>query len=137
MGLSSALLPGVLWDKMQQQKAQKITKEMLREAEEVAGLQFTEAQPDMMLERVNEKLHMYEELRRVHLDVTVAPALRFSPILPGMHFDTVKRPFRMSAIGTLRRPSDLESLAFWPVTHLSALIRSRQLSSLELTVRAR
>ena len=27
------------------------------------------------------------ELRRVHLDVSDAPALRFSPILPGMKFE--------------------------------------------------
>jgi len=76
---------------------------------------------------------MYKELREAHLDVTVQPALRFSSILPGMRFDTVKRPFRMSAIGALKRPPDSESLSFWPVTQLAALIRSRQLSSLELT----
>jgi Asp-tRNA(Asn)/Glu-tRNA(Gln) amidotransferase A subunit family amidase len=133
MGLSSSLLPGVLWAKLQEQKAPKITREMLREAEEISGLHFTDAQRDTMLKGVNENRDMYKELRQVHLDVAIPPALRFSPILPGMRFDTVKRPFRMSAIGTLRRPSDSESLSFWPVTHLSALIRSRQLSSLELT----
>lgn len=39
----------------------------------------------------------------------------------------------MSEVGALKKPSDLESLSFWPVTHLSALVRSRQLSSQELT----
>jgi Asp-tRNA(Asn)/Glu-tRNA(Gln) amidotransferase A subunit family amidase len=131
MGLSSSLLPGVLWAKLQEQEAQKITREMLREAEEISGLHFTDAQRDTMLKGLNENRDLYKELRQVHLDVTIPPALRFSPILPGMRFDIVKRPFRMSAIGTLRKPS--ESLSFWPVTHLSALIRSRQLSSLELT----
>src|SRR5260370_34932322 len=87
----------------------------------------------MMRKGVNENPHLEEELRQGPLKVTIPPALRFSPILPGMRFDTAHRPFRMSAIGTLSRPSDLESLAFWPVTRLSALIRSRQLSSLELT----
>src|SRR6266568_7354659 len=133
MGLSRSLLPGVLWAKLQEQKGQKITREMLRDAEEISGLHFTDAQRDMMLKGVNENRDMYKELRQVHLDVTVPPALRFSPILPGMRFDTVRRPFRMSTITPLRRPSDLESLSFWPVTHLSALIRSRQLASLELT----
>lgn len=133
IGLSSSLLPGVLWAKLQEQKTQKITAAMLREAEEISGLHFTDAQRDMMLKGVNENRDMYKQLREVHLDVTVQLALRFSPILPGMRFETVQWPLRMSAIGTLSRPSDLESLAFWPVTHLSALIRSRQLSSLELT----
>ncbi len=133
MGLSSSLLPGVLWAKLQEQKAQKITREMLRDAEEISGLHFTDAQREMMLEGVNQNREIYKELRQVHLDVGVPPAFRFSPILPGMRFDTVSRPFRMSAIGTLTRPSDLESLSFWPVTHLSALFRSHQVSSLELT----
>jgi len=132
-GLSSTLLPGVLWGKLQEQSAQKITLEMLRDAEEIAGLDFTDAQREMMLKGVNQNRDIYKELRQVHLDVSVPPAFRFSPILPGMRFDTVKRPFRMSSIGALKRPADVESLSFWPVTHLSALIRSRQLASLELT----
>src|SRR5260370_42571033 len=74
MGLSSSLLPGVLWAKLQEQRTQKITGEMLREAEEISGLHFTDAQRDMMLKGVNENLHMYEELRKVHLNVTIPPA---------------------------------------------------------------
>ena len=133
VGLSSSLLPGVLWAKLHQQKAQKITREMLRDAEEIAGLHFTDTEREMMLSGVNQNRDIYKELRQVHLDPSIAPALRFSPILPGMRFDTVKLPFRMSSIGALKRPADIESVAFWPVTHLSALIRYRQLASLELT----
>ncbi len=133
IGLSSTLLPGVLWADMQQLKTQKITKEMLKNAEEIAGLNFTEAQREMMLAGVNQNLHMYDELRQVHLDVSVEPAVRFSPILPGMRFDTERHAFRMSAVSSLTRPADLQALAFWPVTHLSRLIQSHQLSSLELT----
>ena len=133
MGLSSSLLPGILWAKLHEQKAQKVTREMLRDAEEISGLHFTDAQREMMLEGVNQNRDMYKELRQVHLDVSVPPAYRFSPILPGMRFDTVRRPFRMSEIGALKKPSGLESLSFWPVTHLSVLLRSRQLSSQELT----
>jgi hypothetical protein len=110
MGLSSSLLPGVLWAKLHQQKAQKITREMLLDAEEISGLHFTDVQREMMLDGVNQNRDMYRELRQVHLDVSVPPAYRFSPILPGMRFDTVRRPFRMSEIGSLKKPSHLESL---------------------------
>ena len=133
MGLSSSLLPGVLWAKLHEQGAQKITREMLLDAEEISGLHFTDVQRKMMLDGVNQNRDMYRELRQVHLDVSVPPAYHFSPILPGMRFDTVRRPFRMSEIGSLKKPSHLESLSFWPVTHLSVLLRSRQLSSQELT----
>jgi Asp-tRNA(Asn)/Glu-tRNA(Gln) amidotransferase A subunit family amidase len=122
-----------LWAKLHEQEAQKITREMLRAAEEIAGVHFTDAQREMMLSGVNQNRDMYKELRQVHLDVSVPPAYHFSPILPGMRFDTVRRPFRTSQIGALKKPADLESLSFWPVTHLSVLLRSRQISSQELT----
>jgi Asp-tRNA(Asn)/Glu-tRNA(Gln) amidotransferase A subunit family amidase len=133
IGLSSTLLPGVLWAKVHQQKAQRISKEMLTEAEKIAGLHFTEAQRDMMVEGVNQNLRRYDELRQIHLDVSVAPALRFSPILPGMKFDTKRLPFRMSKLPNVSRPQDVEEVAFWPVTQLAQLIKSRKLRSVELT----
>ncbi len=76
MGLSSSLLPGILWAKLHEQKAQKVTREMLRDAEEISGLHFTDAQREMMLEGVNQNRDMYKELRQVHLDVSVPPAYR-------------------------------------------------------------
>jgi Asp-tRNA(Asn)/Glu-tRNA(Gln) amidotransferase A subunit family amidase len=133
IGLSSTLLPGVLWAKVHQQKALRISEEMLKEAEKIAGLHFSEAQRDMMVEGVNQNLRRYDELRQIHLDVSVAPALRFSPILPGMKFDMKRLPFRMSKVPSTPRPKDVEQVAFWPVTQLAQLIKSRNLSSVELT----
>ena len=133
IGLSSTLLPGVLWAKVHRQQAQRITKDMLTEAEKIAGLQFTEAQRDMMVEGLNQNLRRYDELRQIHLDVSVAPALRFSPILPGMKFDMKRLPFRMSKVPPTPLPKDVEEVAFWPVTQLAQLIKSRKLRSVELT----
>src|SRR5262249_57240456 len=50
-----------------------------------------------------------------------------------MRFDTVRQPLPMSTVASLTRPTNLQTLAFWPLMHLSTLMRSRQLSSLELT----
>ncbi len=69
IGLSSTLLPGVLWAKVHQRKALRISKEMLKEAEKIAGLHFSESQRDMMVEGVNQNLRRYDELRQIHLDV--------------------------------------------------------------------
>lgn len=133
LGLSSTLLPGVLWAQVQEKSAPKITKEMLVAAERIAGLSFTDAQREMMLEGVNGNLGFYEALRRVPLDVSDAPALRFSPILPGMKFDKRRLPFRPTPLSTSTRPRDLEDVAFWNVAQLAGLIKSRKVSSVELT----
>lgn len=133
VGLSSTLFPGVLWGKLEEQKAATVTKEMLREAAAVAGLTFTDQQLDRMLEGVNKNVSLYEAVRKVPLDNSVAPPLYFNPIVPGMKIDRTKRAFRPSASLRVTRPKNLEEAAFWPVTHLSELIRTRQVSSLELT----
>ncbi len=106
---------------------------MLRAAAEVAGVQFAEPQLDAMLAGVNENLAKYRNLRKVELDNSVAPPLYFNPIVPGMKIDRTKRAFQMSAPPRVSRPQSLEDAAFWPVTHLAELIRSKQVSSVELT----
>jgi Asp-tRNA(Asn)/Glu-tRNA(Gln) amidotransferase A subunit family amidase len=139
LGLTSTLFPGVLWAKLEtqttapQQKSAVITKAMLREAAAVAGLEFTDAQLDRMLEGANKLLPAYENLRKVPLDNSVAPALYFNPILPGIEIDRTKRPTRASTPAQVARPANLEDAAYWPVTQLAELIRTKQVKSVELT----
>jgi hypothetical protein len=133
LGLSTTLLPGVLWAKVEEEKPERISKEMLRSAASVAGVQFTEQQFDRMLKEVNENLGKYNEIRKVDLDNSVAPPLYFNPIVPGMRIERTKRAFRMSEAPKLSRPHNLEEVAFWPAAHLAALIRTKQVSSEELT----
>ena len=133
IGLSSTLLPGILWTKVQEGKVQKITKDLLHDAEQLAGLELTDAERELMVEGLNEYLESYELLRQIPLENSVSPALQFNPILPGMSFDTTRRPMRMSKIPMPKLPGNLEEVAFWPVTQLSQLIKSRKVSSTDLT----
>jgi Asp-tRNA(Asn)/Glu-tRNA(Gln) amidotransferase A subunit family amidase len=133
LGLTSTLLPGVLWAKLQDGETMKITEGMLAEAERLAGLDFTEHERDLMVEGLNRSLESYGKLREVALDNSVAPAIRFDPVLPGMTFETRQRPIEMSEGQELKVPSNLEELAFRPVTDLASLIKSRRISSVELT----
>jgi Asp-tRNA(Asn)/Glu-tRNA(Gln) amidotransferase A subunit family amidase len=150
LGLSSTLFPGVLWSKMEEKGAAvhvvdddaeaqttavkiTITKEMLRDAAAVAGLAFTDQQLDRMLAGVNKNLTRYAELREIPLDNSIAPPLYFNPILPGTKIDRTKRPIQTSAPPQVERPQNLEDAAYWQVTELAELIRSKQVTSVELT----
>src|SRR5260221_9918755 len=133
LGLTSTLLPGVLWAKVEEEKPARITKEMLRVAASVAGVQFTEQEFERMLQGVNDNLGKYEEIRKVELDNGVAPPLYFNPIVPGMRIERTKRAFRVSETPKISRPHNLEEVAFWPATHLGELIRTKQVSSVELS----
>jgi Asp-tRNA(Asn)/Glu-tRNA(Gln) amidotransferase A subunit family amidase len=106
---------------------------MLRAAASVAGVQFAEQQFERMLKGVNENLGKYDEIRKVELDNSVAPPLYFNPIVTGMKMDRAKRGFRVSEAPKTSRPKRLEDVAFWPAIHLAELIRTKQVSSVELT----
>ncbi len=131
-GLGGTLFPGVLWALGQGE----VTKEMIAQAEQIAGLEFTDAQREEMVRGLNGKLEAYSAMRSVEVPNSVPPAIRFDPVVPGVRPPTsVKagRRVRRSDPGRVTRPAKLEEVAFWPVTKLSELVRTRQVTSLELT----
>jgi Asp-tRNA(Asn)/Glu-tRNA(Gln) amidotransferase A subunit family amidase len=131
IGLSGTLLPGVLWARLQEEP--RLTADMLTDAERVAGLDFTDEERETMLRGLERNLEAYRALRSQPIANEVPPALHFDPVLPGMETPSVVRPFRPGRAPSVRRPENLEEVAFWPVTHLAELVRSRQVSSTELT----
>src|SRR5205085_6453537 len=75
----------------------------------------------------------YDAMRAVAVENNIPPAIAFDPRLPSMTFETERRPLKLSSASVPAIPADLEEVAFWPVTHLSQLIKSRQVSSVALT----
>jgi Asp-tRNA(Asn)/Glu-tRNA(Gln) amidotransferase A subunit family amidase len=136
-GIASTLFPTVLWARVEENNVSRVTKEMLRSAAAVAGQSFTDQQLDQLMNGVNQHLAEYEALHKIELDNSVAPPIYFNPMVPGMTPDMMmertKRPFQMSVPERVTRPQNLEDVAFWPVTKLAELVRSRQVRSVELT----
>ena len=133
IGLSSTLLPGALWAQIQDPHAPRITMDMVKAAERIAGVEFTDAERELLIDDVNDNLARCERMREIPLPNSVPSCLRFSPVMPGMKFDTVRRPLRTGKWPDVKRPANLEDVAFWPVTQLSTLLRTRQVRSVELT----
>jgi len=132
IGLGGTLLPGVLWAQIQQEGAQRITQPMLADALALSGLTFSDEDQRGLLQAANQNLTRFEDLRKVHIPNDVAPPFYFSPLSPGMKVNRAKLPLRFSA-PRVKRPANLEDVAFWPILNLSHLVRSRQVSSTELT----
>lgn len=132
-GLSITAFPGILWAKWQEQPTAKISSSMIQEAEKISGLEFTPEERELMLDGVNENLDSFRQFRNITIPNSIAPALQFNPILPGMKF---KQPPKATGIGRVKLPPlprNLEEVAFWPVTHLAPLIRKGQITSVALT----
>lgn len=129
-GVSVSLMPGAL--AAVAQDADKITPEMIEQAEKIAGLTFTPEERDELATRLHRFNESYDKIRNLNIDNTVSPALYFDPVPPGKTISMVKKPFSMSDVNAVM-PADIEELAFYPVTHLAKLIETRKVSSTELT----
>ncbi len=130
LGLSGTLFPGALRALMQ---GRPVTKEMILQAEAIADVQFTDAQREQMLDGLNGNVKAYELIHAAALPNTVEPAVAFDAVLPGMTVPSAKKPFRASRPAGVKRPARLEEVAFWPVTRLAELIRTKQVRPSELT----
>src|SRR5260370_327062 len=136
MGLAGTLFPGMLWAQAQAQGAKKITKEMIENAAAIADVPISEEYKEMMLESLNEHAKGYEEIYKLRIPNSVDPALIFDPVLPGMKFETERKPARISKAtnaATASAPKNLDDLAFASARELGGLVRTKQVSSLALT----
>jgi len=136
LGLSGTLFPGVLWAQAQAQGATKITKEMIENAAAIADVPIPEEDKEMMLENLNQQAKSYEAIYALHIPNSVAPCLIFDPVLPGMKFETERRPARISKPSVIAAPSapkNLEDVAFAGIRELAELVRTKKVSSLALT----
>lgn len=126
-----AALPGVL---AAQEKEGPINARLLAEAEKLVGLEFTDAERELMMKDLAEQLDDYKKIREVRIDNSVPPALRFDPVLPGASWGSGENGFRMSAPATVAGvPADLEELAFLSVSGLAPLVREGKVRSVDLT----
>lgn len=111
----------------------KVTKEVVAASEKIIGIEFTEAERDSMLDDLNDNLERHVAIRSVSIENSVSPALLFNPIPPGFALDRRQKPLEMSPVRGLVVPDDLEELAFYSVRDLAELVRSRRVTSTELT----
>ena len=131
--LGTTLVPGVLWAKMQDANASRVTLAMVTESLKLAGIDLPDDEKDNIVDTANRNLTGIERIRKIHIPNDVSPPFHISSITPGMHVNRAKQPWVLSSAPKVKRPANLEDVAFWPVRHLAELIRTKQVSSLELT----
>jgi Asp-tRNA(Asn)/Glu-tRNA(Gln) amidotransferase A subunit family amidase len=132
LGLGSTLFPGVLWAKLN--AGADITVDTIAGAEEVAGVHFDPQERELMLDGLKQQEQRIEALHKISLDNSVAPAIRFDPLPPGKKVAPPSRRQMVRSKVPLRAiSSDIDQLAFLPVTELSELVRRGRVSSMQLT----
>ena len=132
-GLGGTLLPGAL--AAVAQDAETVTFEMLDAAQAIAGISFTRDEQERILDRLNggrSPIPAFGLMKDAGLGNDTQPAFVFNPVPPGKVLPTRQRPLLRQPLDVTMPASD-EELAFLPLTHLSRLVETRQVRSIELT----
>ncbi|MET4073863.1 amidase [Hymenobacter sp. UYCo722] len=115
----------------------EITVPMLRTAQQLFGLNFSDAQLDSTRRNLSGYRDSYEAIRKVNLPNSVAPAVGFDPRplrlrqaqVPSATYSAGKLP----ETGKVKLPANRDGLAFYTVRQLGELLRTKQITSEELT----
>lgn len=118
---------------MSENSESTITTQHIEAAEQLLGLSFTAGEREQMLATLKRRLAQYDTIRSAALDNAVPMSLVFNVKAQESHSAAVPRSYPMSSQPSVQRPHDLEEVAFYPLTRLAELLRSRQVTSLELT----
>lgn len=112
---------------------EKITISVIKEAQKLIGINFTDAEADSMLETLETRRKNYAELRKLDMPNSVVPSLNFNPLPVGYQFPDKENGFKFIRAPKTKFSGNKDELAFSTIPQLAELIRSKQISSVELT----
>ncbi|MHB1425676.1 MAG: amidase [Gemmataceae bacterium] len=112
----------------------ELTAEMIQQAEWIAGLHLSDEDRKALVGRLKSQQLQFETMRAFQVAHEVPPAISFNPApwLPPS-CEPVHRGAEPIVQAAPKKPDSGPDLAFLPVTALAALVRTRQISSVELT----
>jgi Asp-tRNA(Asn)/Glu-tRNA(Gln) amidotransferase A subunit family amidase len=115
-------------------QAGKVTAAMIAEAQWIAGIELSDEERDSVASAVERERQRFVALRQVKLENSDPPALSFFAAPPQEATGPIDRSLvRPIEEASPKRPANHEDLAFLPVTELAALLRTRLITSTELT----
>ena len=113
----------------------RVTAQMVQQAEWIAGLELSDDEREATAKKLDTALDNYRKLRAFPVDYNVPPAIHFeaSARQPEDHQPPIDHVVQLLDPSELKCPSKEEDLAFLPVSKLARLIKSQQVSSVDLT----
>jgi Asp-tRNA(Asn)/Glu-tRNA(Gln) amidotransferase A subunit family amidase len=112
---------------------QTITKENISSAENIIGLEFSDEERDSMLTNLDTQLVNYQNIRKVELANNIPPAIIFNPVPVGFKFTDEQKEIKFGDYSNTKLPANKDELAFYTIGELAELIKTKQITSTELT----
>ena len=96
-------------------------------------INLTEVERDSLLDGLEDHQKSFEELHKFNLDNSTGMALDFNPLPQGFEINRDQKPIVWNLPANVELPANREELAFYPVYKLASLIKTKRITSLELT----
>lgn len=116
-----------------QPKGAAVTAEMVKNAEWVAGVTLTDEERTAVAAALSGTQNRLAALRKVEIGYDVAPAMHFTPTPGETPAKEPRGKVELSKLDAPKKPRDDADLAFLPLHQLAELIRTKQITSTELT----
>ncbi len=111
----------------------KITKDHIKSAEKLFGLNFTESERDSLIEELEYTKEGLIDIRETNVLNSISPKLNFDPRPINFELNTVQEKINWELPENIKLPENKEELAFYSISELASLIKNKKISSTELT----
>lgn len=110
-----------------------ITSREIVATEKLFDLTLTNSERDSMISTLETQLSDYKIIHSQLIDNSVPPALWFNPVPANVVYDEIQKPIDWKLPANVSLPADIKDISFYSVADISVLVRTRKISSVELT----
>lgn len=126
-------LAGVFSGFIISQNFEAINSTDVKSAQKIMNLSFGDAEIDTLLSYLEDNRKGYDSMRTFPLGNEIVPAMSFDPYPMDLLINPSKGLNQWKVDENVKLPKDKESIAFLSIMELAGLIKSRQITSVELT----
>ncbi|MEJ2193673.1 MAG: amidase [Ignavibacteriaceae bacterium] len=112
----------------------EISIDEIQSAEKIVRIKFSEAERDSMVDNLIANISSYRSIRNFELKNSVVSSLIFNPLPTSFEFNSIQEPQVFSDYSGTKLPENMDDLAYYSIGQLAELLRTQQISSVDLTV---
>jgi Asp-tRNA(Asn)/Glu-tRNA(Gln) amidotransferase A subunit family amidase len=127
------LLIGILFGFIIAKSSDTILHSDVQSAQKLFNLHFQDVAIDTMMQYLEDNRKAYDSMRMFHLENEIVPAIMFDPFPLGFQIKPNKGINSWDINLEAKLPENQDDLAFFSIKDLAGLIKTKQISSLDLT----
>ena len=105
----------------------------IESAEKLIDLNFTDAERDSAQDNLKFYIKSYDVIQKIELPNSIPPAILFNPIPVGYVNNAKQEKIKLEDYSKTVMPKNIDDLAFYSIGQLAYLIKTKKITSTELT----